>query len=86
MHKLKVEQFLLPAHWASALINDDASGLDDDDAAALDQFADDMVKTYGRCWPLTCDDDLQFMTYHDARPFGVLACDVVTFHFDVTPR
>jgi len=26
------------------------------------------------------------MAYHDARRFGVLACDVLDFTFDVTPR
>lgn len=83
---MDIETYKLPAHWASALINDDQSGLDDDDAAALDRFTAHMTAVHGRCWPLTCDDDAGFETYHDARQFGVLACDTLTYYFDITPR
>ena len=82
---MKLETYLLPQYWASALINGDESGLTDQDAQQLGAFVKDMVNIHGRCWPVTCDDDVQFMRYHDAQPFGVLACDVVTFHFDVGP-
>ena len=46
---MDIEAYKLPADWAVALINDDPSGLDDDDAAALDRFH----RAYdGRAWPL----------------------------------
>ena len=35
---MKTETFLLPAYWASYLINGDASGLDDDEQAACDKW------------------------------------------------
>lgn len=82
---MKVEFFRLPAHWASALINSDSSGLDDDDTAALDLFENWMVSQYNQCWPLSCDNDPQFERWHDAAQFGVLACVTLTFSFDVTP-
>lgn len=82
---MKIEKFRLPAHWASALINADPSGLDDDDNAALDLFEGWMIKEFNQCWPIDCDEEPQFERWHDAARFGVLACDTLTFSFDVTP-
>ena len=82
---MKLLELDLPTHWASALINGDMSGYDDGDIAALDAFTDDMVKEYGQCWAVDMaeDDGGDFRTYHDARRFGVLACDVTTYSFDI---
>lgn len=76
----------LPTHWACALVNGDESGFEDDDVKAMDAFLDDMIATYGHCWCIDVGEDLGFMTNHDARPFGVLACDVSEFTFDITKR
>lgn len=86
--KFETETYTLPTHWAVALINDDTGGLDDDDQAALDAFVSDMVARHGQCHcvDVTGDDDGNFMTHHDARVYGVLACDVSTYTFDVTKR
>ena len=35
---MKVETYTLPAHWASALINDDSSGMSDDEIDALNNW------------------------------------------------
>jgi hypothetical protein len=80
---IEIETFTLPAHWAPALINGDASGLDDDDARKLERFINWMAREYGRCWPLDVADDAAFTEWHDARSFGVLACDCATVSFDV---
>ena len=61
---LEVQEFTAPSHWASALVNGDYSGLDDDDAAACDAFASslpDMV--------VSCEDEEFFTWNHDAAPF-----------------
>lgn len=76
----------LPTHWACALINGDESAIDEDEIEALDAFTDDMVATYGQCHCLDVGDDQGFMKYHDAQPFGVLACEASEFTFDVTKR
>ena len=81
-----IESFHLPAHWAAPLINGDESGLDDADAVALDLFVQWMITEYGQCWCFACDGESDFMRWHDAARFGVLACDVYRFAFDVTPR
>lgn len=77
---------ILPTHWASALVNGDESGLDEDEVKSMDAFLDDMLATYGQCWCIDVGEDLGFMTHHDARPFGVLARDVSEFTFDITKR
>jgi hypothetical protein len=77
----------LPTHWACALINGDESGLDDNDQKCFDRFVDWIMKEYGSCWCLdVSNDEGDFRRYHDATDFGVLACDVATFTFDITKR
>ena len=85
---MKTEKYILPSHWASALINGDESGMDDDDCRALNAFVAAGVKEYGlfMCIDVSDDDGGDFRKYHDAEPYGVLACDVATFTFDVTPN
>ena len=77
---------VLPQHWACALINADDTGLDDKEQAALDAFSEDMLQEYGCCLAIDCDDDPQFMKYHDAQMYGVLACDCIEYTFDITKR
>ena len=85
---MQTETFDLPSHWASALINGDYSGYGDEDVKAIDAFTDWMVAEYSKCWCLTdgysdeSSDD--FRRYHDASRFGILACNVSEFEFDVT--
>ena len=83
---MKIKTFTLPAYWASALINDDTSGFEYEDEKPFQEFCAYMLSAHGNNWPLDCSEDAQFMAYHDARRFGVLACDVLDFTFDVTPR
>lgn len=84
--ELTFETYELPAHWAVALINGDESGFDDDDSDALGRFTDDMIARHGQCHCVDVSDEPTFMMYHDARAYGVLACDTLTYTFDVTKR
>ena len=81
-HTIETTTYCLPAHWASALFNDDSSGLDDQDAATLER----LLQEEGLAAPLSIVGDDQgqdpfFKTYHDARPYGVLACDCFDYVF-----
>ena len=76
----------LPAFWASALINGDVSGLDDEAEIALDKFTAYMVAEHGQCWAVDVSEEPSFTQWHDAKCYGVLACDVCVYTFDVTPR
>ena len=83
---MQLETFELPDFWASALINADTSGLSDEEEQALNAFEKFMLEEYGQCWAVDCTDDPHFVKFHDAARFGVLACDVLQFTFDVTPK
>lgn len=80
---MQTVQYILPIHWACALVNGDETGIDDTDQAALDTFIADMVQKYGSCHCIDVIDDEGFMRYHDAQPYGVLACMASTFIFIV---
>lgn len=83
---MKIETYDLPDFWASALINGDTSGLDESDLRALDAFENDMIAREGscRCIDVGSDEGGDFRRIHDASQFGVLACNVLPFTFDVT--
>lgn len=73
--KFEAKTLDVPKHWLSALVNDDETGLSDEESAQLAAFCDEElpdnwhVSSYG--------DESDFMTDHDALPYGVPACDAV---------
>lgn len=74
--------YQLPSHWASYLINGDASSFDlwddgDKELAIIDRLLADV----GLGGPVDVSEDSDFVTYHDARPYGVLAGDCSTYTF-----
>ena len=87
MAKIQTLELDLPAFWACALINGDTSGFEPEDQAQLDLFEAYMVKTYGQCRAMNCGDESDdFRSIHDATMFGVLACNVLEYTFDITER
>jgi len=74
---IQTEEYNLPSFWASALINDDWTGLTDEDALELNAFIE-------RVQPGPCIDSEYkgFHWIHDASPY-VLACDCCAFTFQV---
>jgi len=83
---MKTLELVLPVHWASSLVNSDDSGLSDADIKAIDKFINGMVDEYGQCYCIDVSEDSDFLKYHDAMEYGVLACDCATFTFDITPE
>ena len=73
MHEIETAEYVLPAYWASYLINGDASGLEDDEQAEIDQWLD-------RGQPGCCVDcgESEFSWRNDATG---LCGDVATFVF-----
>ena len=76
--------YTLPAHWAPALINGDLTGLNENDEEAM------MTLIAGEELPdplsIVGDDQPdgpypEFKVHHDARPYGVLACDCFDYVF-----
>lgn len=66
--------YILPAHWASYLINNDASGLDGSEISDCDFF----LTTYGLPKASSCTEEPYFCKQNDAR---TLPCNVLEFTF-----
>jgi hypothetical protein len=81
--KIKTIQYTLPAYWASALINGDESGLEQEEQDTLGAFIEYMLQEHGACHCVDCTEEPVFSKYHEARPFGVLACDCLDYTFHV---
>lgn len=77
---MKTSEYTLPAFWASYLINGDASGLEDNEALQIEAFISGESLPWG-C--LSCSDSPEFRHIHDASNYGVLACDCLTYTFEV---
>lgn len=71
---MKTDTYVLPAHWASALINDDYSGYTDEEAMEIKGFCKDL----NPCINVT--DEEEFRCRNDANNLGGA---VATFHFQV---
>ncbi len=69
--------YTLPSHWAPALVNDDQTGLEVDEIVQLNRF----MKGEGLGAPLDVSEEGNFMTYHDARSYGVLPCECLEYTF-----
>lgn len=58
-----------PAHWAVYFINGDASGMEDNEIAQADAFADWLGGNIVDC------QDAGFIHYHDAYQFAPFGAD-----------
>lgn len=82
MAELRTVTYTLPAHWASALINLDYTGVTDEDEQEISDFIDGEFGESLFCTVTTTNDnEPEFRKYHDAQPYGVLACDCIDFTF-----
>ncbi len=73
--RFEMKLLTVPEHWLSALVNDDRTGLDDKEERQLESFCSEEM---GDGWYIASyESEGSFMTYHDARPYGVLACNAV---------
>jgi hypothetical protein len=69
----RFDVWTLPAHWASAFINDDLTGLEDEEIEQFNTVAHEMG-AYAFI-SLEPEPEAYFTRLHDARHAGVLACD-----------
>ena len=82
---MRTLKLTLPQYWAPALINGDFTGYDDDELEQIEEFTKSMVDEHGSCRCVDYDDEsADFSRWHDAIAYGVLACDVMTYTFDIT--
>ena len=89
--EMKWLTFKLPDFWGSALVNGDYSGLDDDDEKSLQSLTEywkddldfsvvDVPSDENACI------ESHFMIFHDAKDFGVLACDCWEYKILIKPN
>ena len=71
----RIEKFILPAYWASYLINDDESGLEGEDQYYADQF----MARHNLPAPVSCSDESWFSRHNDSG--NGLGGDVLEFTF-----
>jgi hypothetical protein len=74
MKTIETVTYVLPACWASYLINGDSSGLSADDYAAANNF----INGHGLPMPVSCSDESWFAWHNDA---GTLGGDVLEYTF-----
>lgn len=74
MAKIEIDTYVLPAFWASALINADTSGMNDDDEIKMNNWLDSVKPGY--C--VGCDIENTWFEHNIVINLG---CDVTNFHF-----
>lgn len=74
--KIDTVELTAPSAWASYLLNDDPSGLEDSDIAACDAW----LEREGLGAPVSCED-AGFLWRHDARQECPLGADCQTYTF-----
>jgi len=69
-------EFILPTYWASALCNGDFSGYTNEELGQIKAFIKDCTDEIGHAFldPET-EGSPDFLRYHDAKKYGVLATD-----------
>lgn len=78
-YTLKLHARTLPAYWASALINDDWSGLTTAEQHTIERY---LALNPQLQYCVDCDGDSFFSRWHDAStvlPYAVECCEYV-FH------
>ena len=82
--------YTLPVHALPALINDDITGLSDDDLSTIEHFTATELGTLRRnerlhflSWEVKWDDGQSFSRFHDLEPYGWQSdtCLDVVAHF-----
>ena len=78
MSQYKEIKYTLPNYWASALINNDSSGLNDKEKDDLNKWLKSNKKTLGNGYWSLDDGSASFSKHHDASDL-VLSCDCFEF-------
>ena len=81
----------LPDFWGNPLVNGDYSGLEEEDIKSLNDFIDYWSNDLDFSYVNVPSDEnayieSHFMIYHDAKNFGVLACDCWKYQILIKPK
>lgn len=75
------ETFWLPEHWAVAFVNDDWTGVDDEEEQQIKQWLEAESDGRAMFYCVGCSEETAFMWRHDASSAGVLAADCLEYTF-----
>lgn len=73
----KASEYVLPAHWVSALINGDYSGYEDSEDAEIDAWL--SYESPGDC--VGCTEQPELTVWHDAGGRGSVMHECLVFTF-----
>lgn len=73
--------YWLPQHWACPLFYGDVTGMEDSEIEQLESFLEGEQLGAPVGFDETEGEDPQFCRFHDAQPYGVLACDCLPYLF-----
>jgi hypothetical protein len=69
----------LPESWAVVIVNDDWTGIDDEEIPIIENFMASELKDGQYLTLLDYEQESEFMRYHDAEPYGWLADNCLQF-------
>lgn len=64
--KIEIETYTLPEYWASALVNNDYSGMDAEEVLEIQEFLEGVAPSY----PVSCSEEPFFQWSNDANSLG----------------
>ena len=73
--KIDLQSYVIPTHFICAIVNDDYSGLDDNEHLIIINFIKDLGEKY--LFTAPCDGEEYFTRCHDLREYGILASDCI---------
>ena len=80
---MKFEDYRLPSHWASALINDDWTGYDEDEIDTIQELLQGSGLTAYFCCDVADDESFQQCPSYWSPSYGLLAGNYSTFTFQL---
>ena len=82
--KIDLQSYVIPTHFLCAILNDDYTGLENNDEAIVKQFLKDLGPRY--MFISLTDEDSYFTRCHDFREYGILAGDCMAVEIAFKPE
>jgi hypothetical protein len=82
--KIDLQPYVIPSHFLCAIVNDDYTGLEDNEEAIVKQFLEDLGPRY--MFISLTDEDSYFTRCHDFREYGILAGDCMAVEIAFEPE
>ena len=81
---IETDDYRLPSHWASALINADLSGMEDDEIKQMNETLEGLGLWRHKCLDVADDESFQQCPSYIHSSYGLLAGSYSTYTFVVS--